>query len=155
MMNVEPTPEHRWLEQMIGEWTSETECWSAPDQPSSKHAGTEVVRAFSPLWVIADGDGEGCRSTAILGFDPTQQAFVGSFFASSMAYHWVYRGKLDDARRVLTLDADGPSWADSSITQYHDIHEIVSPDLRTLRSEYLDRSGKWVEFLQVRYHRKK
>lgn len=153
-MNVEPTAEHRWLEQMIGEWTSDSECWTGPDQPATKHSGSEVVRAFSGLWVVADGEGDGWQSKAILGFDPNQQAFVGTFVASMMPYHWVYRGTLDASRRVLTLDAEGPSWTDGAMTKYHDIHEIIGKDERALRSEYLDPNGKWVEFLQVRYRRK-
>jgi hypothetical protein len=72
-----------------------------------------------------------------------------------MPYHWVYRGALDAGGRKLTLAADGPNMTDGTITPYHDIHEILGPDHRTLRSEYLDPSGKWVEFMLVHYRRKK
>jgi hypothetical protein len=155
MQNVEPTAEHRWLAQMIGDWTSESECSTGPGEPPSKHEGSETVRAFSDLWVIADGVGDGWQSKAILGYDPKQQAFVGNFVATMMAYQWVYRGTLDASRRVLTLSAEGPNWTDGSMTTYHDIHEFLGPDERTLRSEYRDANGKWVEFLLVRYRRKK
>ena len=43
-MQTEPTPEHQWLQQMVGEWEFEHECNMGPDQPPMKSHGREVVR---------------------------------------------------------------------------------------------------------------
>ena len=32
-MTAEPTKEHQWLQQLVGEWTAEMECVMGPDQP--------------------------------------------------------------------------------------------------------------------------
>src|SRR5215207_10023673 len=52
MMNAEPKPEHRWLQQFVGEWTFETEAVMGPDQPPMKYTGTESVRTLGDLWVL-------------------------------------------------------------------------------------------------------
>lgn len=154
-MNVEPANEHRWLEQMVGEWTFETSCSMGPDQPEMNAAGSETVRSFGGLWILADGDGGDWKSRMTMGYDTALQCFVGSFIATMMTNLWVYRGQLDAARRVLTLDTEGPNMTDGSICRYQDIHEIIGPDERTLSSRYQDASGQWQPFMVARYHRKK
>ena len=45
-MHAEPQNEHKWLEQLVGEWTTEMEGSAGPDQPPVKHTGTETVRSL-------------------------------------------------------------------------------------------------------------
>ena len=43
-----------------------------------------------------------------------------------MTHLWLYEGELDAAGKVLTLDADGPSFTDPSATaKYQDVIEFV------------------------------
>lgn len=160
-MKSEPQKEHEWLQQLVGEWTSESECDMGPDQPS-KFRGTETVRTLGGLWTICEGRGEmpgGGLSQSImtLGYDPQKKRFVGTFIASVMTYLWIYDGSLDAARKVLTLDCEGPSFSgDGKMAKYQDIIEIQGPDQRTLSARVLGEDGKWGPFfMTVMYRRVK
>lgn len=133
-MHVEPRSEHQWLQQLVGEWTYESQCVMGPDQPSQKFAGTQINRSIGGWWLVSEGQGDapdGGTTTAIitLGFDPGKNRYVGTFIASMMAELWIYEGRRDVSGNVLTLDTEGPSFAgDGKTTQYQDIIEIHSAD---------------------------
>lgn len=156
-MHAEPQPQHQWLHQLVGEWTSEMDAIMGPDQPPAKFTGKETVRSLGGLWVIGEGQvempGGGTGHTVItLGYDPAKQQFVGSFIGSMMAGMWLYSGQLEG--NVLTLDTEGPSFADpNKLARYQDIVEIINADHRQLRSRTLGEDGKWVEFMTVNYRR--
>ncbi len=48
-MNTEPQKEHEWLQQLLGEWTYESECMTEPGKPPEKFQGSEHVRALGDL----------------------------------------------------------------------------------------------------------
>ena len=159
MTNVTPTEEHRWLQRMLGEWTSEAECVMGPGQPSITMRGRETVRSLGDAWVIGDGEGEmpdgGTGRTVItLGYDPEKRQFVGSFIGSMMTMMWVYEGRLDAARKVLTLDSHGPDHGTPDRTAlYQDIIEMTSPDQRIMMSRMQDKDGNWQHVMSARYRR--
>jgi hypothetical protein len=75
--NAEPQTEHKWLEQLVGEWTTEMEGSGGPDQPSVKHTGTETVRSLN-VWVLCAGtmpvpDNSPGRTVMTLGYDPAKK----------------------------------------------------------------------------------
>jgi hypothetical protein len=158
---AKPQKEHEWLHKLVGQWTMEGEMDMGPDQPSTKHQGTETVRSLGGLWTIGEGQGEmpgGGTSNSImsLGYDPAKKRFVGSFIASVMTFFWIYDGALDAAGKVLTLDADGPDFTGgTNLVKYQDIIEFVNDDHRILRSQMQGPEGKWNQFMTVHYHRKK
>ncbi len=156
-MHAEPQAEHKWLEQLVGEWTTEMEGSGGPDQPPVKHAGTETVRSLN-VWVQCEGVMPGdvsMKTVMTLGYDPAKKKFVGTFVGSMMTHLWVYEGELDASGKVLTLDAEGPSFADPTRTaKYKDTVEIVSPDHRTLSSRFQAEDGTWHHFMTAHYRRK-
>jgi hypothetical protein len=158
-MKVEPQQEHQWLEKLVGEWTWESEAPMEPGQPPSKFTGTESVRSLGGVWTVGEGrgDGEGDDTTIMtLGYDPAKQRFVGTFMGSMMTNLWIYEGELDPESKVLTLDAEGPSFVDAGKTaKYKDRMEIKSDDHRVLTSHYLGDDGEWHEFMTAHYYRKK
>lgn len=160
MEDPKPTPEHDWLARLVGEWTFEHECQMGPDQPPLKLGGAQTTQAVGPLWIVgemlgAGPDGEMGRSLITLGYDPAQQRFVGTFVASCMTHLWVYDGALDAERRVLTLDAEGPSFSgDGTMTLFQDIIESIDADHYTLSSRYRAADGTWVSFMTGLYTRK-
>jgi hypothetical protein len=160
-MHPEPQKEHRWLQQLVGEWTFEGECVMGPDQLPMKSTGTESVRSLGGLWTIGEGagdmpgDGGMCRTIMTLGFDSRTGRFVGTFVVSEMTHLWLYDGSLDAAGKVLTLDTEGPSFTGPEMAKYQDIIEIIDADHRILRSQILGAGGKWTQFMSARYQRKK
>jgi hypothetical protein len=159
-MQAEQQKEHKWLEQLVGEWETEMEAVMGPGQPPTKHTGSETVHSLT-LWVQCEGlmpapDGSPGRTVMTLGYDPAKKKFVGTFIGSMMTHLWVYEGELDAAGKVLTLDADGPSFADPAKTaKYKDAIEIVSPDHRILTSRFQSEDGQWHQFMTAHYRRKK
>jgi hypothetical protein len=161
MKKPELQNEHRWLEQLVGEWTFEGDGDSEPGKPREKFSGTESVRSLDGVWVLCEGHGEapgGEASTTIttLGYDPLRKRFVGTFVGSMMTHLWLYDGGLDAANKVLTLDAEGPSFtAEGKMGKYRDTIEFRSEGHRVLTSSFLDDAGKWQEFMTAHYSRRK
>lgn len=160
-MNAEPRDEHRWLQQMVGEWTYEGESMMAPDQPPVKHQGTETVRAIGDYWVQGDGRGEmpgggSMQMQFTFGFDPDKRRFVGTFIASVMPTLWIYEGGLESDGKSLALLADGPNMSDPGRTaKYKDVIEVRSRDHRVLSSHIQAEDGTWQRFMVAHYRRTK
>ena len=61
-----------------------------------------------------------------LGYDPEKKRFVGTWIGSMMTHLWIYDGALDAAGKVLTLDAEGPSFAGDGthgeVPGHHRVH---------------------------------
>jgi hypothetical protein len=160
-MQVQAQKEHEWLGQLVGEWTFETEAVMGPGQPPVVSTGSESVRSIGGVWVQCEGamempDGGPGTTVMTLGYDPAKGRFVGTFIGSMMTNLWVYDGQLDAAGKVLTLDAEGPSFADPAKTaKYKDTIEIISADHRTLSSQFRADDGTWHKFMTAHYRRKK
>ena len=159
-MQAQPQKEHQWLQQLVGEWTSEAEAIE-PGKPPQKFTGTESVRSLGGLWMVAEGQGEmpgGGQATTVmsLGYDPQRKRYVGTFIGSMMTHLWVYDGALDASQRILTLDTEGPSMSgDGRIAKYKDAIEIKSHDHRVLTSHMQGEDGKWQLIMTANHRRKK
>ncbi|HEX4614088.1 MAG TPA: DUF1579 domain-containing protein [Urbifossiella sp.] len=158
-MQATPLQEHHWLERLVGEWTFEGECSMGPDQQAVKSSGTESTHSLGGLWVVCSGtsampDGNPMASRMTLGYDPAQGRFVGTFVASCMTKMWVYEGTLDEAGTTLTLNAEGPGFADpAEPAKYQDIIELHGTDRRVLRSRVQSPDGQWHDFMRAEYRR--
>lgn len=164
-MKIEaPQKEHVWLQQLLGDWTFTSEMEMAPGQPAMKGGGSESVRAIGGFWVLSegscqmpgsDGGDKGIMLTT-LGYDPKQNAFVGTWVGSMMTNMWVYKGQLDASQKVLTLDTEGPSFSgDGKLARYQDVLTIKSRDERTLHSQVRQDDGSWKRFMIANYRRVK
>ncbi len=154
-MFTDPTPDHEWLMQLVGDWTWTSSCIMGPDQDPIEGSGTEHVRAIGKLWTVGEShstlpDGSPMIGIMTLGYDPTRSRFMGNWIGSPMAHLFVYDGALDASRRVLTLNNSGPSFMEpGKITRYRDILEINSPTERVLRSEAEGPDGTWTQFMSM------
>jgi hypothetical protein len=159
-MNEKPQQEHRWLDKLVGEWTSEMECVMGPDRPPETSRGTESVRSLGGLWTVGEGAGEmpedgAAMSVMTLGYDPKAGRFVGTFIASVMTHMWTYSGSLDESGKVLAVDAEGPSFTGEGTAKYQDRIEFVDDDHRIMTSQVLGDDGEWHRFMTAHYRRKK
>lgn len=159
-MAEEAREEHRWLARMVGEWTYEMEAEAEPGQPPIRDTGPESVRALGDAWVMCEASGatpDGVPATSIttIGYDPDRGRFQGTFLSSMMTYLWIYRGELDAAGNVLTLDTEGPSYTGEGLMKYRDAIAFESDDHRVQTSSYQGEDGGWHHFMTTHYRRAK
>ena len=159
MMNPEPHAMHRWLQQLLGHWTSTSDCDPPPGEPAQQSVGAEHGRTLGDLWVILEGTGTmpgggEARMQMTLGYDPEKNVFLGTWVGSMMTHMWVYRGTLDADRKVLTLETEGPSFkGDGKTACYRDVITLVSATERTLTSFSQQPDGSWNQIMQAKYTR--
>lgn len=153
-----PTDQHEWLQQLVGEWTVTSKMTMESDGEPMEM--TEKVRSIGGLWIQGEGTATfgdtKFTSVLTLGYDARQKAFVGTWIDTMQTHLWVYRGSLDDSKKVLTLEAEGPLMSDPTQTaKYRDAIEIKSPDHRVLTSSIQGEDGEWTTYMRADYHRKK
>jgi len=157
---TKPVAEHAWLNNMVGEWTTEAEYTMGPDQPPMKSTGTESVRSLGGLWAFAHGkstmhDGGEMEYFSSLGYDVSFKEYRGCWFAGVSSHLWNYHGTLSADQKTMTLDCEGPDMVnDGKTAKYQDIHEIVDANTRTMTSRSQGADGNWVSFMKVTYKRK-
>lgn len=152
-----PTPEHAWLQQLLGEWELRYRA-DMPDGEPMEWTGTESVRALGTHWVLAESAADSQQgsfeATLTLGYDTGRETFVATWIDSMQTNLWTYDASLDDARRTLSLTptiAPRPEVPDP--TRYRDDIELVDPDHRILTSWYRGDDGSWQRYLTVEAHR--
>ncbi len=159
MMKVELTPAHRWLEKFLGEWTASSDMCGPDGTPSPPW--TERVRMLQGVWLVAEAeaampDGQRVETMMTLGYDNTRQRYVGTWVGSMMDHMWVYDGGVDETGKILTLDTEGPDFANPGArTRYQDIVTFIDDNLRTLTSRQLQADGQWKQVMQAEYRRNK
>jgi len=147
-----PEKEHEWLEKFVGTWNSELECQPAPGAPPMKSKGTLRAKSLGGFWIVSDMklDMMGAPMNAIqtIGYDPAKKKYVGTWVDSMTNYMWKYEGWVDEAGKILTLEADGPSFADpGKMAKYRDIYEFKAADHLLTSSQMQLPDGQWVTFM--------
>lgn len=153
MQKPEVTKEHRWLQQLVGEWTFEAKGMGSTGE------GRDKVRPLDDYWIVGEmegamSDGNRWRSLLTMGFDPQRKRFVGSFISEGSTWFWTYDGWLEADGRSLVMEAKGPHWEDPTQTlDYRDVHRIDGPGQRSLLSYVKKPDGDWELMLEVTYRR--
>ena len=147
-----PTQEHGWLKKFIGEWKTESKATMGPDQAPMQCSGTLSSRQLGGFWVLNEIKGEwsGTPMTGIqtIGYDKAKKMFVGTWVDSMTDTLWQYQGNVDASGKILTLDADGPSFSeDGKLTKFQDIYEFKTADEILMTSRMLGPDGKWFTFM--------
>lgn len=153
------TDEHRWLQQLVGNWTYAMESVS-PECGGDGGTGTQTIRMLGDLWLLAEAEGpagdEMMRSIITLGYDPEKKKFIGSFIASMMTHFWPYEGSLDADGKTLRLASQGPRFDGAPGPGiYEDVIEKVSDNEYLLRGRFKLDDGSFNEFMVSRYTRTK
>lgn len=154
-----PLPEHEWLQQLVGEWDTES-VFHMPDMPQDRMVGTETVRSLGGYWTVGESESDmpgGDRGIAImtLGYDPERGRYVGTWVGSMMGFFWLYDGQLEADGRTLTLESDGPSMSEEGgLAKYRDIIVIKDPNYRVLEAHVQSADGSWKHFMTTHARRK-
>lgn len=155
-----PGEHHKWLQQLVGEWTIESKMLTGPGAEPIICAGTDSVRSLGGRWVICELESEmpgigAMNAVLTLGFNSETGKYQGTWIDTVHDLLWIYEGTLDPTGKILTLEAEGPNMMDPTSTEsvtYRDVIEIKSPDHRTLTSS-AQVEGEWVQFATADYHR--
>lgn len=157
---AKPAAGHDWLKQLVGEWDVASEMTMGQGMEPMRYESRESVRSIGGLWTVAEltGSIQGVSMTALmtLGYDEDEKTYIGTWIDSMQTHLWLYEGTLDETGKVLTLEAEGPSFTDPSKTAlYRDAIEIVSADHKVLTSSVQNADGSWMPFMKVDYKRKR
>ena len=157
-MHVEPREEHRWLEQLVGDWTYESDPMGPPDKQEVER-GTLSARTLGGVWLVCElrsdrSENAGAASIMTLGYDPEKRRYVGTFISWMMANLWIYDGEMEAGGKAIALHAEGPSFAmEGKTAPYVDRVEITSDDAWVMTSSTPDAEGTWQRFMTMRFRR--
>lgn len=149
---AEPTEEHKWLEKFVGKWTTTSTALMPDGTKSPEMKGTIDSEMVGKFWVrnkmSADAGGMKIDGRQTIGYSAEKKKFIGIWVDSTADFMWHYVGSLDDDRKVLTLEAEGPDMANPGKTAlYRDIYEFVSADEVKLTSSVKGPDGEWIDFM--------
>jgi len=155
-MFAESQEQHRWLEQLVGQWRVEQECMESDKK--TLMMSDMVCRMIGGLWLVSENTGQSekggvwiCIMT--LGYDPQQNAYHGTFVGSMMTHLWQYRGQVDATGRRLPLATRGPRLEGSGQANYRDTVEIVSADKWLFTGEMQQEDGAWKRIMHSTHSR--
>ena len=156
----QPTKEHQWLQQFVGEWETNAEGKMGPDQPVMTCKGTATSRMLGGFWLVTENDNEmmGMKINALqtIGYDSTKKKYIGTWVDSMLNHLWEYEGSVDATGKKLTLEAEGPNlMAAGKTAKFRDAYEFKSPDHIEVTSSMQGEDGKWVQFMVGQIRRKK
>ncbi|MCC6145134.1 MAG: DUF1579 domain-containing protein [Candidatus Hydrogenedentes bacterium] len=157
-----PQKEHEWLQQLVGEWTSEGEAYPPGMDEPIKFTGSETTKSIGGFWTISEGrsnmpgmPGE-MVGVLTLGYDPAAKHYVGTWVDSMGSHMWTYEGTMDESGKKLTLDTTGPCpMKGGAMTPFREVIEITGENEKTFAS-YMegDKAGEWVKIVSFKYTRK-
>ncbi len=161
-IEMQPTsalPEHAWLKNLVGEWTTKGEFVMGPDMPVGHSEGKESVAMFGELWVLGEGessmgDGHTMKTKMGLGYDVSFKEYRSFWVVTDSSHLWKSAGVLSEDGKVMTLTCEGPDMVEEGKTAlYRDVIEIVNGNQRTHTSFGPGPDGDWVQFMKVVYTR--
>ena len=144
-----PLKEHEWLKKFVGDWESTSEMQMPGQKEIIKGTGTESAKMLGGFWVVANGSGEMMGATMhyqmTVGYDPQKKKYIGTMIDSMMGKMWQYEGTVNEAGTTLTLETRGPCPMRGGVmTDFKDIVEFKSDNLRVFTSVYKDEKGEWI-----------
>jgi hypothetical protein len=152
----EPTADHAWLKQMVGQWKSTTEAMMEPGKAPVTSTGTETVKELGGFWVVSDIQGtmmnKPFQGMMTLGFDDSKKQYVGTWVDSCTGKLWNYTGK--KAGNTLTLESEGECPMKPGVqTRFKDVVEMKTPEHRVMTSYMQGEDGQWVKMMTINAHK--
>lgn len=148
----QPTAEHKWLEQFVGEWETTARSLPTPGTPEMTCNGKLTNRMLGGHWLVSNIENqiEGFRMEGLqtIGYDREKKKYIGTWIDSVMDHLWTYEGSVDKTGKILTLEAEGPNMLEPGKTAlYRDTYEFKSEDEIATTSQVQGPDGEWVTFM--------
>lgn len=142
-------PEHLWLDQFAGKWSTEGEIFMKPGDPPQAYQAIETVRKVGDYWLVLNsrtppGAEMQFEGVIQIGYDPKARQFVGTCVDNMSGHLWVYAGERDNSGNALVLRTEAPACDGSGKTMtLRETHTLVDENTRTFRAELLGEAGEW------------
>jgi len=120
-----PGKEHRWLDELVGVWSTQTSVWTGDGDPVVS-TGTSTIR-----WILGgrflmeetSGSllGQAHEALGILGYDKVKQLYVGFWIDSMSTGMYTSAGRLLEDGHTLRLNGafdDAASGPPAKVTRY-------------------------------------
>lgn len=153
-----PIAEHKWIEQLVGDWSIESEM-DMPDGSSVSSSGKLKVTSLGGLWAFGEGeetmwDGTVMVSKFGMGYDVSFREYRAFWIANISSHLWRYTGQLSDNGKAMTLDCEGPNMEkDGETALYRDVYEILDENTHTRTTFGQNDAGEWVKYMVATYRR--
>ncbi|MEX0936889.1 MAG: DUF1579 domain-containing protein [Pirellulales bacterium] len=155
----EPTSQHQWLQQLVGQWDAEVHLFIEGQAPVVSK-GTLHVRPVGAFWTVGEHQGQFLdqpfTGLQTLGYDPEKRKYVGTWVDSVSGYLWRHEGDLNESGSALTLSTEGPCPArPGQLSEFKEVIEVKSKDRQVFTSSIKNEEGEWTTNMKIIYHRKK
>lgn len=146
----QPTAEHQWLQQFVGNWQSQTEATYEPGKPAETSTGTETVKALGGFWITNEVKGtmmaKPFTGVMSLGYDNDKKKYVSTWMDSMTGKLWEYEGKVDPTGKVLTLETEGECPMNpGKMMKFKETLEIKDKNHKVFTSYMQGDDGNWMK----------
>lgn len=151
-----PLKEHEVLKKGVGTWDADISIFSAPDAPPEKSKGVEKVTMLGEFWTIThfeyDFMGEQVAGHGVIGYDPDQKKYVGTWHESATPWRSQMEGSYNEKEDQLTFMMKGKSMDGKNDQMYKIVMGYPDAQHRTFEMSIpIPGQDGFVRILEIKY----
>ena len=142
MALMQPGPEHKVLEGLLGEWEGDVKIWMAPDAPpSTSHGRAKREMALDGRFLIEHIDADPImpmpggparfKGMGIFGYNAAEKKYESIWLDNVSTWMSTSTGKYDAAKKIFTFEGDMFDAAAGKKVHHRDIMDVSNPDRHT------------------------
>ncbi|MEM8710757.1 MAG: DUF1579 family protein [Planctomycetota bacterium] len=128
-----PTSEHKAFESLAGTWNADCTFYMPGGAPM-KMGAKETIELFGPFFTVShfEGDmfGMPYQGKSSMGYEPKSGEYVATWIDTLTPQLFSFRGKYDDAGKVLTMHAQGTDFNSGATASYRTTEEHLEDGSR-------------------------
>lgn len=154
-----PGEYHKYLEQFVGTWSTQSKFWTAPGAPPQESTGTaEHALVLGGRFVKVTYRGEMMGQTfegmGFMGYDNYKQAFVDFWIDNFGTLMLTSEGQCDDTGKVITMNGSFDDPVTSQTVSYRTVYTFADPDHYTLEMFNQTPDGQEFKSLEILHTRR-
>ena len=111
MKQMQPGPEHKVLDQMVGTWEGEVKMWMSPDQsPMTSKATCKREWVLDGRWLKEDITGEWAgkpfKGLGMTGYNTIEDNYESAWFENMATWMSTSKGKWDESKKTFTFSGE-------------------------------------------------